>query len=126
MKFTNSRVFLYAAAIRKEHSNEYDSPFLFSIWSQFKVNDVLLKEKFVFIQGMDQIGYDVVNSNHTNDIIKNMKMCLENDELVGFNTLGFIKNNIIELELSNYFKQTDGIYIKKSIYICKRKVINFC
>ena len=85
-------------------------------FSQFKLNDALLKEKFVFIQGMDQIGYDVTNSNHTKDINKNMKICLENDEVVGFNTLGFLKNNILELEPSKYFKQNDGIYIKKSIY----------
>jgi vitamin B12 transporter len=41
-KHTISNRFLYEAGIRKEHSNEYDSPFLFSIGSQFKVNDYYL------------------------------------------------------------------------------------
>lgn len=85
-------------------------------FSQFKINEALLKENFTFIQGMDQIGYDITNSNRTNDINKNMKLCMENDEVVGFNTLGFLKSNITELESSKYFKQNDGIYIKKSIY----------
>ena len=81
-------------------------------FSQFKVNDVLLKEKFVFIQGMDQIGYDVVNSNHTNDINKNMKICLENEELIGFNTLGPIRKSLDDNQKKEYEKLFYEYFLK--------------
>ena len=35
---------------------------------------------------------------------------------IAFNTLGFFKNKLNKLSISNYFKECDGIYIKKEYY----------
>ena len=37
-------------------------------------------------------------------------------ELIGFNSLGFLKKELTELSYSNYFKENDGMYIKKEEY----------
>ena len=45
-----------------------------------------------------------------------MQIALNDEKCVGFNSLGYFKSDIIELKVSPYFKENDGIYIKKYIY----------
>jgi GR25 family glycosyltransferase involved in LPS biosynthesis/tetratricopeptide (TPR) repeat protein len=72
-------------------------------------------DKFVFIQGLDQGDYDITQlRNKTIPILK--YECMKHDTCIGFNTLGFMKSNLVQLTKSKYFKETDGIYIKKDIY----------
>ena len=76
----------------------------------------LIEEQFVFIPHLDQIGHDTFFQKAA--LIENMKraMKLTDTECVGFNTLGFFKNKIVDLTSSCYFGEKDGIYVKKSCY----------
>jgi hypothetical protein len=75
-----------------------------------------LLEQFIFFKGLDQINKDAYRSKD-NDY-NMMQNCLNDDNVVGFNTLGFFKKNIDidNLEKSPYFSNDDGIYIKKKYY----------
>lgn len=75
---------------------------------------------FVFIKGFDQINYDIHFMTNTSVPIMK-KHALNNSSCIGFNTLGYFKNNFQSLEKSQYFNENDGIYIKKDIY---NKVMN--
>lgn len=73
-------------------------------------------DNFIFIQGVDQMCYDLFQIPST---VENMKKCaLEHRQCVAFNTLGFFKTDIFKLTPSPWFKQNDGVYIKKE-YLCK-------
>lgn len=70
---------------------------------------------YVFLQGIDQIGNDILHSNNTEikyliDYSSSMANC------VGFNTFGYLKSKIGKLEKVSWFSEKDGIYIKKSFY----------
>ena len=57
-------------------------------------------DSFIFIQGLDQIGYDI----HTlNSSIYDLKKLAKDIPCVGFNTLGFFKEKITELTISPYY-----------------------
>ena len=72
-------------------------------------------DEFVFIKKMDQNGYDI--KYITNNIITNLKREANlNNNCVAFNSLGFLKSNVIELDESIYYNENDGIYIKKDFY----------
>ena len=73
----------------------------------------LLANEFIFIKGLDQIGND---GGFKGSIDECIIECMNNKELGGFNSLGFLKKEITELKSSNYFKEKDGIYIKKEFY----------
>jgi FkbM family methyltransferase len=100
----------------KTKSNSYE----LNQTSQFGENknlkkdyNYMLNNDFIFIQGMDQVGYDHCLKKSINECIDE---CQNNDQLIGFNSLGFIKKKLISLTPSIYFKEKDGIYIKKKIY----------
>lgn len=71
---------------------------------------------FIFIPNLDHHGDDI----YFNKISLNeqFKIAEQDNNCIGFNTLGFFKNKIIidNLKTSIYFQDGDGIYIKKSIY----------
>ena len=71
---------------------------------------------FIFIQGVDQMCYDLFQIQNN---LENMKRCAsEHRQCVAFNTLGFFKTDIFKLTPSPWFKENDGVYIKKE-YLCK-------
>jgi GR25 family glycosyltransferase involved in LPS biosynthesis len=71
---------------------------------------------FIFIQGVDQMCYDLFQIHNT---LENMKKCAsEHRNCVAFNTLGFFKTDIVKLTPSPWFKENDGVYIKKK-YLCE-------
>jgi len=69
-------------------------------------------DDFTFFKHMDQINFDTRKNN--NNIEENLKSCFEDLEVAGFNTLGFVKSNIMYLQKSPYFTDSDGIYIKNN------------
>lgn len=77
-----------------------------------------LHSKFHFISKWDQMDYDCYNKNASN-IEEYMKIALEDNNCVAFNTLGFFKTKVVKLTRSPYFKSNDGLYIKKSRYNVK-------
>lgn len=70
---------------------------------------------YIFVKGKDQIGNDLYYKEKSN-ILECMNTALNDPDCVGFNTLGFFKKGISELTNSKYYKETDGIYIKKNVY----------
>ena len=96
--------------------------FVFKNWKEVEYNpdfildiyDVLFKQKYVFIPNLDQYGNDIYY--HKQSLKDNFLISEKDPNCIGFNTLGFFKNAVVKLEPSKYFKEGDGIYIKKSFY----------
>ena len=70
-----------------------------------------IEDQFKFVKNLDQIGNDLYFKPGT--ITECMLNALSDAKCIGFNTLGFFKNKIDNLTSSQYFKETDGMYIKK-------------
>jgi len=73
----------------------------------------VIEDQFEFMPKLDQIGHDVYY-HHGMCLTDCMLKALKDPNCVGFNTLGFFKNNIEQLTPSIYFGEKDGVYIKKS------------
>jgi GR25 family glycosyltransferase involved in LPS biosynthesis len=73
-----------------------------------------IKERYIFIPNLDIIGNDIYYNNVP--LADKFLISEKDSNCIGFNTLGFFKNNIDELHQSKYFKQGDGVYIKKHLY----------
>jgi len=72
-------------------------------------------ENFIFIPNMDQMDHDLYF--HKKSIEECIQIARKDSSCSGFNTLGYFKNDMIELTRSPYFNSyTDGIYIKKEYY----------
>lgn len=71
-----------------------------------------LVNNFRFIPHRDQMGND--SYMYKENIVKSMQKCLSDKNCAGFNTLGFFKHTIDNLEESPYFKDEDGIFIKNT------------
>lgn len=81
----------------------------------FNLQDKDIIDEFVFIPQKDQDGNDSYYKAKQ-PISALLLECYSNSNLCAVNTLGYFKNNITDLQSSRYFKQTDGIYIKKDFY----------
>jgi GR25 family glycosyltransferase involved in LPS biosynthesis len=88
--------------------NDYD---VFDFTDKSKKD--ILEKQFVFVKGHDQINYDIHSQKPFDDCLD---IAFNDKSCVGFNTLGFLKNKIVNLTTSPYFGENDGIYIKKCIY----------
>ena len=77
-------------------------------------NSEIIKNKFIFIPNLDVIGSDLYYHNYS--LEEQLKIAIEDPNCIGFNSLGFFKHAITTLKPSQYFKQGDGIYIKKFAY----------
>jgi GR25 family glycosyltransferase involved in LPS biosynthesis len=74
-----------------------------------------LLSKFVFLPQNDQHDYDLYHT--TNTFFEYMKVALNDEKCVAFNTLGFFKHKIDNLKPSRYYSdENDGIYIKLEHY----------
>jgi GR25 family glycosyltransferase involved in LPS biosynthesis len=84
-------------------------------------------DKFDFIQGKDHHGDDLYFSKMS--LEKMMEKALSDPNCQGFNTLGFFKTRADKFESSQYFANTDGIYVKKTIELptfkCCKPTIKF-
>lgn len=96
--------------------------FVFDSWNEIEYdetdkNDIyndLFKKYFTFIPGLDVIGSDLYNRN--SPLEEKFLIAMGDSECVGFNTLGFFKDDVIKLQPSGYFNEGDGVYIKKHVY----------
>jgi GR25 family glycosyltransferase involved in LPS biosynthesis len=73
-------------------------------------------DNFIFIPGLDYSEYDLYCKKDT--ILNYMKIAENDNNCMGFNTVGYFKSyiNIHSLFKSPYFRNDDGIYIKKEYY----------
>jgi GR25 family glycosyltransferase involved in LPS biosynthesis len=71
-------------------------------------------QEYIFVQGFDQINYDMYHVSNVD--VKALQDIADIIPCVAFNSLGFFKEQLTELTPSNYFKETDGIYVKKEYY----------
>ena len=83
-----------------------------------------IETQFEFIEKLDQIGNDLYFKPGT--ITECMINALNDDTCIGFNTLGFFKNKVDFLTPSHYFKETDGMYIKKTYNTRVKMLCNWC
>lgn len=74
-----------------------------------------LKRKFVFIPFLDEIGNDIGRCE-SRSLHEVMLKALNTPKCVGFNTLGYLKFEISNLQPSRYFGEHDGIYILRDEY----------
>ena len=72
-----------------------------------------IEDQFEFMPQLDQIGHDIYFKKGTT--LESMAIALKDPNCVAFNTLGFFKNKIVTLTSSQYFREKDGLYIKKSM-----------
>jgi len=73
-----------------------------------------LNKEFVFFNKLDHSGNDLYRHSSLS-IEECMLLCLRDPKCAGFNTLGFFKPEVNNLEPSQYFRgKNDGIFIKKS------------
>ena len=83
-------------------------------------NNLHKNRKYIFYRGLDQVNNDIrYFDNKSIEELK--KICDNNDNYIGFNTLGFIKSNINinELKSNEYINEHNnhGIYVKNKIVI---------
>jgi FkbM family methyltransferase len=69
---------------------------------------------FIFIPLKDQIDNDMYCRRESTQTC--MRIALNDDKCVGFNTLGFFKHTVTNLTESRFFGSNDGIYIKRQHY----------
>jgi hypothetical protein len=97
------------------------------IQKNYNFIDIYSDDDFLYYRNLDSGGNDLKYlKNKSVDELK--KICLENKDCLGFNTLGFLKSKISnKLEKSPYFNNiVDGIYIKKSYLNKKIRVKLLC
>jgi len=81
-------------------------------FDSFNFNEISDYYNYVFVKNYDQINNDVLYRNDIS-IYEMFKISNKDENIHGFNTLGFFKNRIDNLVNSNYFKSNnDGIYMK--------------
>ena len=73
-----------------------------------------LQSQFIFIPNLDQHGNDICYKKVS--LHEQFKIAIQDDNCIGFNTLGFFKNKLTELNPSKYFGKNDGLYVKKQVY----------
>jgi hypothetical protein len=101
--------------IDSDIQNVYDSIDFSGVVDDLDAENIQHKNvDFVFIPQLDVIGSDLYYRNCS--LQEKMLVAIGDEECVGFNTLGFFKNDITKLVPSGYFKEGDGIFIKKSVY----------
>ena len=75
--------------------------------------DIELHDNFYFFSGYDQIDNDIYRYENTS-VDALIKLSDSDNNCIGFNTVGYCKNEIIKLEKQPVFEKNDGIYIKKT------------
>jgi hypothetical protein len=71
------------------------------------------KSNYTFIPSMDHVGDDLYRKSVP--LHEQFMIADDDPNCAGFNTLGFFKKKVTKLEKSQYFRENDGIYIKKQI-----------
>ena len=79
-------------------------------------------DQFEFFPRLDCTGNDIDFQKGSINTL--LKKALENEKCIAVNTLGFFKDKMNELTSSIYFKEKDGIFIKKNCLKEKEKEEN--
>jgi GR25 family glycosyltransferase involved in LPS biosynthesis len=74
----------------------------------------IIEDQFIFFPKLDQNGNDLYFQRE-GSVTDKMLKALKDKNCVGFNTLGFFKNKIEKLTQSEYFKEQDGLYVKRGV-----------
>ena len=109
----------YVMKLALPHCSECKPHLVFSEWNEYYLIDSdiqgnyeafhLSSEEYLFIEKVDHVNDDVERCE------QNIMDKAKADGVVGFNSLGYLKSviNIHTLRPSMYFKETDGIYVKR-------------
>ena len=86
------------------------------IQQNFKTLDFnkTIEDQFEFIPKLDQIGNDLYFERGLS-LTDYMLKAIKDKNCIGFNTLGFFKSKVDSLTTSQYFREKDGIYIKRGV-----------
>jgi hypothetical protein len=90
-----------------------------------KSNDIITDE-FEILEGVDSYGYDYcyLQNDNTTELIKYCKeLCKNNKNIIGFNSLGYLKY-YIEPNRDKFIQQKCSLYIHKSNYKEQKDIIN--
>lgn len=102
--------------IDSDIQNNYDKIDFSTIKDEELINISNYTKHFVFIPNLDIIGNDIYY--HRKSIEELLNIAYKDPKCIAVNTLGFFKNKLEKDKLSSsqYFKEGDGIYIKKEYY----------
>ena len=101
---------------------------VFSEWNEYYLIDSdiqgnydafhLSSDEYLFIEKVDHVNDDVERCE------QNIMDKAKTDGVVGFNSLGYLKSaiNIHTLRPSMYFKETDGIYVKREYHALQKLI----
>jgi hypothetical protein len=97
----------YPKIIHKWHGDI----FIFDSWNEIEYDETdkfdayndLFKKHFTLIPGLDVIGCDLYMRNVS--LEEKLLIAFENPDCIGFNTLGFFKDDVTKLQPSGYFSQ---------------------
>jgi GR25 family glycosyltransferase involved in LPS biosynthesis len=83
---------------------------------EWKIVDIVPDSDFVFFKNVDCHGNDAFHKHASIPVL--MDCAKQNENCIAFNTLGYFKHKIDlnNLVSSPYFKEYDGIYIKREYY----------
>ena len=109
----------YVMKLALPHCSECKPHLVFSEWNEYYLIDSDIQGNYdAFHLSSDEYQF-IEKVDHMND---DAERCEQNimekalaDDIVGFNSLGYLKRaiNIHTLRPSMYFKETDGIYVKR-------------
>jgi len=105
-----------------ENGKKIDSD-IQNIYDKIDFSNVIcdkLSEHFVYVPNMDIIGNDLYF--HKKPLKELLQIAHNDPNCVAVNTLGFFKNIFTKLAVSKYFRESDGIYIKKKYYNPKQTI----
>jgi hypothetical protein len=93
------------------YMNEITNDMIQKITIEESITHLYYKNKFTFIKNLDHFGDDLYKREESlNELFK---IAYEDQNCVGFNTMGYFKHTIKKLFKPHCFGPEDGIYIKK-------------
>jgi len=100
--------------IVQEKHNIIKNKCIFSVLEKI-IETRRISQYFVFFNGKDQSGYDLFH--HRKPVKEAFEYALADKDCVAFNTVGFFKSKIDNLQDSTFYtKENDGIYVKRDYY----------
>ena len=94
-------------------------------FDNFNFDEINDYYNYLFINNKDQINNDILFKSNIK-LDEMFKLSNEDENIQAFNTLGFFKNKIDNIQLSNYYiNENDGIYIKLDNIIRVKMLCNW-
>jgi hypothetical protein len=70
-------------------------------------------ESFVYLPGIDQYGYDMCH--HQVSVNELTSLASEWNDCLGFNTLGYLKFNIVAFSRPDVMRRDEGMFVKRTV-----------